>query len=46
MYFLEDIVEVFDVFPELHNIGIVINLLESAQKMLRNLQNIFDLRFM
>jgi hypothetical protein len=45
MYFLEHIVNVLDVFPELNNIGIVINLLESIQKMLRNITNIFDLRF-
>jgi len=43
--FLEHIVDVFYVFPKLNNIGIVINLLESIQKMLRNITNIFDLRF-
>jgi len=45
LYLLKHIVDVFDVFPELNNIGIVINLLESIQKMLRNITNIFDLWF-
>jgi hypothetical protein len=44
-YLLQHIVDIFDVFPELNNIGIVINLLESIQKMLRNITNIFDLWF-
>lgn len=44
-YLLKHIVDIFDVFPELNNIGIVINLLESIQKMLRNITNIFDLWF-
>jgi len=44
-YFEEHIVDVLDVFSELNNIGIVINLLESIQKMLGNIRNSFDLRF-
>lgn len=45
MYFLKHVVDVFNVLPEFNNIGIFINLLESIQKMLRNITNIFDLRF-
>lgn len=44
-YLLKHVVDVFYVLPELNNIGIVINLLESIQKMLRNITNIFDLWF-
>lgn len=39
------IVDVFNVFSELDDILIVINLLESIQKMLGNMANIFDLWF-
>lgn len=45
IYLLKHIVDIFYIFPELNNIGIVINLLESIQKMLRNITNIFDLWF-
>jgi hypothetical protein len=39
------IIDIFDILPKLNNILIFINLLESIQKMLRNITNIFDLRF-
>lgn len=45
IYFLKHVVDVLDIFSELNNIGIVINLLECIQKMLGNIRNIFDLRF-
>ena len=39
------VIDVFDVFPELDDVLIFINLLESIQKMVGNMTNIFDLRF-
>ena len=44
-YFGEEIIDIFDAFPELDNVVVVINLLKSIQKMLGNIANIFDLRF-
>lgn len=39
------IVDIFDVFPKFDDVLILINLLESIQKMVGNIANILDLRF-
>jgi len=39
------IIDIFDIFPKLDDVVIFINLLESIQKMVGNMTNIFDLRF-
>jgi hypothetical protein len=39
------IVDIFDIFPEFDDVLILINLLESIQKMVGNMANILDLRF-
>ena len=45
-YLSKYIIDILNILSELNNMGIVINLLESSQKNLRNRTNMFYLRFM